>query len=29
LPLGKIDDSSIAQAGNIINSKQIIVWQEM
>jgi len=29
LPLGKIDDSSIAEAGNIINSKQIIVWQEM
>jgi hypothetical protein len=29
LPLGKINDFSIAQAGNIINSKQIIVWQEI
>jgi hypothetical protein len=28
LPLGKINDFSIAQAGNIIN-KQIVVWQEM
>jgi hypothetical protein len=30
LPLGKINDASIAQAGNIINTQKIIaIWQKM